>query len=538
MSLRGRCVGVSLVILAELGAALVLGLGSASAEPHGSPFRTAQVTIPCPPEAPPCPPEAPPCPPVPCPPAAPAPSPSAPATPLVSIHVRAPVAAAPGQDIEYRIRVENASRAAAHHVLVRNPLPAHAKFVRATPKPDEETPELLWRLGTLEGGASREVVLVLSPTGSGDVDDCARVQFEHGECVTTRISRPQLAVRKTGPTEAAVGESLTFRITVTNTGAAPAADVVLVESLVAGLQLGQEAFDRRTEKTWRLGTLAPGQSETVEYQATARVAGRLCTAAEATAAGGIISEPARHCVNVGSRDVTLEIEGPRTAYAKRPVNFFLTLKNSGTLPASDVVVTNTLPEGLEFLEANQGGRYREGTIRWDLGTVPPGQSRILQLRVQSDAEREVRQMPVATYGRGGKASTEITTKFLGAAGFDFDVSASEYAVEVDTPVRYKVTVFNRGTGAQTNVGIEVELPPQMEFKEAKGPAGLKFREDKGVVTFDPLPTLAADANAEYEVVAVARKVGDARVQVRMRAAGAERPTTKSVPTQVGEKQPR
>jgi uncharacterized repeat protein (TIGR01451 family) len=529
MSLRGRCVGVSLVVLAELVAALGLGLGSVSAEPHKSAFRTAQVTNPCSPE--------PPAPAAPCPPVTDS-CPVELATPAVSIHVRAPATAAPGQDLEYRIHVENISRAAAHHVMIRNPLPAHAKFVRATPKPDQTEPELVWRLGTLDGGASREIVLVMSPTGSGDVDNCARVQYEHGECVTTRISRPQLTLRKTGQTEAVVGEVLTFRITVTNTGAAPAADVVLVESLLAGLQLGQEPFDRRTEKTWRLGTLAPGQSETVEYQATARAPGRHCTAAEATAAGGLFSERARHCINVGSRDVTLEIEGPRTAYAKRPVNFFLTVKNSGTLPAADVVVANTLPEGLEFLEANQGGRHRDGQVRWDLGTLAAGQSRILQLRVQSDAEREVRQMPVATYGRGGKASTEITTMFQGAAGFDFDVNASEYAVEADTPIRYKVTVFNRGTGAQTKVGIVVDLPPQMEFKEAKGPTGVKFREDKGIVTFDPLPSLAVNSDAEFEVVAVARKVGDARVQVSMIAGGAERPTIKSVLTQIGEKQPR
>jgi hypothetical protein len=101
-----------------------------------------------------------------------------------------------------------------------------------------------------------------------------------------------------------------------------------------------------------------------------------------------------------------------------------------------------------------------------------------------------------------------------------------------------VTVFNRGTGAQTNVGIVVELPPQMEFKEAKGPAGVKYRQEAGLVTFEPLPTLAANSDAAYEIVAVARKVGDARVQVGMRAGGAERPTYKSVLTQVGEKQPR
>jgi uncharacterized repeat protein (TIGR01451 family) len=545
MSLRGRSVGVALVLAAELGAALVLGLGSASAEPKPSPFRTAQITAPSSPEPPlagaPAPPQPPPAPPPAAilPPLPGTPCPVDPPTPTVAIRVRAPASAAPGQDLEYRICLENTSRAPAHHVTVRNPLPANAKFVRATPKPDQVEPELLWRLGTLDGCACREIVLVLSPTGGGDVDDCARVQFEHGQCVTTRVSRPQLVLRKAGPTEAAVGEALTFRITVTNAGAVEAANVVLVEKFQQGWQYGQEPFDKDKviEKSWQLGAIGPGQSQTVEYQATPRVAGRLCASAEATAAGGLISAPARHCVEVGSRLLTLMIEGPPTAYARRPVNYFLTVRNEGTVPATDVVVTDPLPTGLEFVDANQGGRYADGRVSWDLRTLAPGQSRILRLRVRSDAEREVRQMPVATYGRGLKASTEITTTFRGAAGFDFDVEANEYAVEVDAPVRYTVTVFNRGSGAQTNVRVVVELPPEMELKEARGPGGVKSRTDKGVVTFDPLPTLAADKDAEYVVEAVARKVGDARARVGMAAGPAERFTYKAVPVQVGEKQP-
>jgi uncharacterized repeat protein (TIGR01451 family) len=535
MSLRGRSVGVALILLAELVAALVLGLGSASAESHKSPFRTAQITAPSTPE-PPLADGAAPQPPAPAAPPPGTPCPVDPPTPAVSLRVRAPASAAVGQDLEYRICVENTSRAPAHHVTVRNPLPAHAKFVRATPKPDQAEPELLWRLGTLDGCACREIVLVLAPTGTGDVNDCARVQFEHGQCVTTRITRPQLSLSRSGPTEAALGEKLTLRIVVTNTGAADATDVVLVETVQPGLQYGEEPYDKPLQRTWRLGTLAPGQARTVEYQATARAEGTLRTAAEVTAAGGI-SEVARYSVNVGRRLMTLAVEGPRTAYARRPVNFFLTVKNEGSLPATDVVVTDPLPEGLEFESANQGGRYADGGVRWALGTLAPGQGRILQLRVRSDAEREVRQVPVATYGRGLKASTEIATKFQGAAGFDFDVEASAYAVEVDTPVRYTIRVFNRGTGAQAKVGIEVELPPQLELKEARGPDGLKYREAKGVVTFDPLPTLAANAEVVYEVVAVARKVGDARVRVGMTAAGVERPTYKPVLTQVGEKQP-
>ena len=57
-------------------------------------------------------------------------APMDPPTPAVSLHVRAPAASAPGQEIDYRILIENQSGGAAHHVMVRVPLPANAAFVR------------------------------------------------------------------------------------------------------------------------------------------------------------------------------------------------------------------------------------------------------------------------------------------------------------------------------------------------------------------------------------------------------------------------
>src|SRR5438067_2071317 len=88
-----------------------------------------------------------------------------PPTPVVCIAVRVPAAGAPGEELEYRICVENPTFAPAHRVTVRNPLPEHAKFVRAKPEPTAREPELVWELGTLEACAKREILLVLSPTG-------------------------------------------------------------------------------------------------------------------------------------------------------------------------------------------------------------------------------------------------------------------------------------------------------------------------------------------------------------------------------------
>src|SRR5262249_20186756 len=68
--------------------------------------------------------------------------PTDPAAPLVRIKVRVPACAAPNEELEYRIHIENLGRTPAHHVIVRNPLPAHATFVRANPAPTTSDPVL------------------------------------------------------------------------------------------------------------------------------------------------------------------------------------------------------------------------------------------------------------------------------------------------------------------------------------------------------------------------------------------------------------
>ena len=112
--------------------------------------------------------------------------PKFPPPPVVKLKVHVPACAEPGQPIEYRICVENCSTAEAHHVVVKNALPSNAKFVKADPEPTKQGPELEWKLGTIGGGAVREIILVLQPTNKEDVKNCVRVQFEHGQCLTTR----------------------------------------------------------------------------------------------------------------------------------------------------------------------------------------------------------------------------------------------------------------------------------------------------------------------------------------------------------------
>jgi uncharacterized repeat protein (TIGR01451 family) len=535
-----RTLGLTLLVVAGSTGLLALALRRVGAEPP--PFRTAQLVTPGTPEPPlaDAPEPAPPPTEVPLPPAGAAPPaaacPADPPTPVVAIRVRVPASAAAGEPLEYRIAVENTSRAPAHHVTVRNPLPVNARFVRATPQPESREPELVWRLGTLGPCACREVVLVLEPTGAGDVKNCARVQFEHGQCVSTRLARPRLALRLTGPTEAALGDTLTFRLTATNTGGGEVRGLLLTAFLPPGLEGTTGPPAARGEKQalrWAdLGTLAPGQSQARELKAVAKAPGRLRLEAQVTGAG--VLEEAAHEVTVGQPDLELMMAGPEDAPVKRAVTYRLTAHNPGTLAATNVEVTVPLLAGVELVEAGDGGQNLGGQVRWLLGTLSPGERRTLRLRLQAPAKGEATYQARATADRGLDAKATLTTRFTGSGGLTFLTDPDDNPVFVNTPTAYTIRVFNQGNDEAKDVRIVARVPEQMEVTGAEGPGGLKGQVEKQAVTFDPLPTLAPGAEAGYRVLVTPRRAGDVLFTVEMTAAQPrlERPVRKDTSTTI------
>jgi uncharacterized repeat protein (TIGR01451 family) len=429
-----------------------------------------------------------------------------PPTPVVDLRVRVPAGVGAGQEIEYRICVENHSRADAHHVLVRDPIPANAHFVRATPEPTTREPELTWRLGTLAGGACREIRLVLVPTGDGDVNNCARVQFEHGECVTTRVSRPGLAIKKCGPTQAVLYDNLSYQISVTNTGQAEATKVVVTDTLPEGL----EHAEGKAVLTWDLGTVAPGQCRQVEYQAIAKKTGRLCNRAAVTAAGGIRVE-SENCVTVGEARLELQAHGPEHRYLPHPATYQLTVINNGSSPVTNATVTDFLPAGTTFVSASSGGQHTGTQVRWTVGTLPPGARRTVQLVLQAQEPGEVVNRATAAADRGLNAQAEVRTHFDGAAGLTAELEVKDDPVEVGVETTYAITVLNQGVVPATKVQTIATVPEQMQVVSAKGPVA--YRQEGTQVIFEAVPTMQPKAEGHYYVTVKAVRPGDVRFKV-------------------------
>jgi uncharacterized repeat protein (TIGR01451 family) len=450
-----------------------------------------------------------------------------PPTPVVAIRVRVPACAPVGKDLKYHICVENRSPAPAHHVLVRDAVPANAKFVRADPPPHATAPELRWELGTLRPSDTREIVLILKPLGKGSVKNCARVQFEHGECVCTKVGppgpvfrstrpdRPELELVKKGPAQAAPGSTLTYELTVTNTGGADMTGIKLTDTLPDGLE---HAGGKKT-LTWDVERLSPGQSRAIEYKVTAKKQGRLCNEAEATAAGGL-RKKARHCVRIGDAKITLTKTGPRRQYLNIPATYFLTVKNPGALPLEDVTLTDPLPEGTAFVRASNGGELTGSEVRWRIDTLAAGQSRTVQLTLRARAAGKVTNRATATAGPGISATAEVVTDFQGVSALLAELVDTVDPVEVEGETAYVITLRNQGMVPVTNVRITAIIPTELALIRARGPVDNRLgrRVDGGQeLVFEPLAALAPGAAVRYEVFVKARQAGDARFKMDVMA---------------------
>jgi uncharacterized repeat protein (TIGR01451 family) len=444
-------------------------------------------------------------------------------TPIVRLRVRAPAEVQPEKEVEYQLTVENVSQAEAHHVTVRDRLPRGTEYVRAKPEPTkkvspkEGVTDLLWDFGTLKPGERKTITVALQPKGSDEVQNNAYVQFEHGQTIKTRIARPSLSLRIiVPPQEAKLPDPIPLRLEVTNAGPLPARNVVLKNELPEGLVYGDSKPPLSgSEKplTWKLGTIEPGQTRRVELQVIPTKAGTFTNKAEITADGGA-SHKTSADVKVGEAKLDVRKGGPQRRTVNRPAPFHITVRNPGTMAVTNVQVSDDVPSGIEFVSASLGGRLERGFVRWSLGTLRPGEQRLLQVVLRSPRPGNYWNEVSAT------ANHDLTAKFRTEA-MHFDAVAGP-AIEIDKnadPLTvgqkaiYTIRLINPEKTPLADPSLVVTIPEEMNVLGQRGDSS--GRRDGQTVRFDPLRSLDAGREATYVIEAEAKKAGTAKFVVEL-----------------------
>jgi len=218
---------------------------------------------------------------------------------------------------------------------------------------------------------------------------------------------PALLLNKSvSPTLAQHGDVVTYAINYRNVGTAKATSVTLTDTLpahityVTGSVTGGGVYDTTTNTiTWSLGTLNGGATSVnqVTFQATvnadaaiganiANTAGISCTEIPKPVASG----PA--VFSVPTPNLTLsKTVSPNPVKRGDTITYTITYRNTGTLNATSVSLSDALPAHITYVAGTVtgGGTYSAANdaITWSLGTLNVGASAqvTFQATVNNDA---------------------------------------------------------------------------------------------------------------------------------------------------------
>lgn len=230
----------------------------------------------------------------------------------------------------------------------------------------------------------------------------------------------------------------------------------------------------------------------------------------------------------GAPNVELTKKCPSLRYVGREATFEIGLVNRGAGPALNVVVTDTLPAGVEFLGADNNGQRQGNHVVWQIGTLEPGQSRTLKVNVRCNQITTVRNTATVTYCAETQAECEFPVK--GVAAILLECVDDPDPIEVGGQMTYTITVTNQGSETGTNITVECTLPAEEEFVKAGGPT--EGKADGKTVRFAPLATLAPKAKAVFTVTVKGVKDGDARFRVNLTSDQIETPVMETESTHI------
>lgn len=254
--------------------------------------------------------------------------------------------------IEYIIVVRNTGDGPATNVHVTDDLPEGVTTAGGKKRVVSE-------VGDLAAGEAKEIRFSAEAGTTGRLENRVSATADGGltaeaVCVTV-VTKPELAVTKTGPASRYIGRPAVYEITVTNTGDTAARDTILTDTVPAGTEFTQASDGGRFGSgvvTWNLGTLEPAASKKVTVTLKPLGAGTVRNVATAKAYCAEASAEASMPVE-GVPAMLLEcVDDPDPIEVGAQTTYTITVTNQGTAPDSNVVITCTLPAEQEYVSSD------------------------------------------------------------------------------------------------------------------------------------------------------------------------------------------
>ncbi|EEM46784.1 hypothetical protein bthur0005_33210 [Bacillus thuringiensis serovar pakistani str. T13001] len=429
-----------------------------------------------------------------------------------------------GDTITYTITFRNGGTVPATNVLLTDPTPNGTTFITNSVTIDGvsslgSNPALGIQLGTVAVGETKTItyqVLVTNFPPNGIIENQALFTYQYQPnpneppvTSTTPTPNVNVSINNPNPTTtksadlqiADIGDTVTFTVTFQNKGTVPATNVIVQDTLPQGVSFvpgsvvinGISQLGENPEIGVPIGTVNPGQSITVTFQGIVNSippSGIIRNIANIT----FTYEPNPNEPPVTTTITTLETETTVNTATLEPqktadrsfvalndiITYTLSFQNVGTVPATNVTITDSIPAGTTFIpdsvtinDVPQAGINPASGI--PIGTLAPTERVTITFQVQV-----INIPPSGTINNQGSATfnyqtdptlppvikTETTLETntpIQTAVISPTKTANLTFAEIGNTVTYTVIFTNQGTIPATNVTITDTLPPGTSF---------------------------------------------------------------------------
>ena len=447
-------------------------------------------------------------------------------SPSITIQKLAPEQIQVGKRCTFAIRIQNSGQRTAQNVQIRDEVPLGTELVGTAPRATVSGSQIVWDMGTLSPGEERTVEMELLPKEEGELGSVARVTLSAQASAKSRCTRPELALRLTSKPQVHVGEQHVVQIEISNPGSGDATGVMLLETIPTGV-----SHEAGPALEFEVGTLKPGENRRMELLLTAEQAGQINNVMTARADASLQVEASCEFEVIAPK-LQLSVAGPQRRYLERPATYRLSVDNPGTASAKDIQLVTHLPQGMQFVSANNMGEYDSSShsVHWSLAELPASERGTVEL-VALPIESGTQTLQVSTKARHGlEDRTDKQVQVEGLSALMFEVVDIEGLIEIGGETTYEIRVQNQGSKAASNVQVIAVMPAGIRPTSGQGETRHSIQGER--VIFAPLPQLAPKAETTFRIQAQGIRPGDQRVRIQISSDDLQQPITKEVSTRV------
>jgi uncharacterized repeat protein (TIGR01451 family) len=318
------------------------------------------------------------------------------------------------------------------------------------------------------------------------------------------------------PAYTSAGSNVTFTITVTNNTSSAFNLTSITDALPSGFSYQSSPAEGGTlngsiasrpsdgatgNVTWTFnpGTSIAASSGSGTLTFTAQVSSIAGTYTNSVSA--VTDDPdwgslTSNAIDIGVGDPQLTIAKSPSAYQAVPgdtITYTIIYSNDSPVNTTDVVITDTLPAGLNFVAAGNGGTYDSltRTITWNLGSLASGEGPYtVTYQVTVDQGASVRTENTATIESTETSPATATTAIHVPSPLLISKTADKVLVDPlgaapDNQVTYTITYQNTGSSNLTGATITDTTIPGFTYTSCTGgcstsePSGDGYGDDDG-----------------------------------------------------------